>query len=298
MQKKPIRICFILNPTANRGRAVEHISWLTTAAHKRWKTVEIVLTQNHHHVSQISREKAAMYDIIVACGGDGTIHNVVQGIAETNVTLGVLPMGSGNDFAKSLNITQSLSECLDFIYHKNTLFIDLIKYSGEVSGWCTNTIGFGLDGWANYHARNVTLLRGKLPYIYGAIKAAFTFKGSRVFLENDNGSTNKPFLMVTACNGKWEGGNFYVAPNADMTDGLMNILTIEKLSIPRLLSYLPRFLRGPSQKMHGVCSFTSKKLVYYSESPVAVHADGEQVGISVRRIELNIKKNALQIIIP
>lgn len=298
MQKKTSRICFIVNPSANRNRSVQHINWLTKESNKRWVSVEIIITTRQQNIPLLCRDKAKHYDIVVACGGDGTVHEVVNGIAGTGATLGVLPIGSGNDFVKSAGLNRSLSECLDIIYRQHSKNIDLIRFEGDANGWCANTIGLGLDGWANYYAHNSKIFRGGLMYVYGAIKAACTFKGSYLNLRADQNNISNHFLMVTACNGKWEGGNFYVAPGAELDDGLLNLLLIENLPKPLILSYLPRFLKGPSDKMRGVHQITCESLHYQSDLPVAVHADGEEVGTSIRNLKLSIKKKVLPVIVP
>ncbi|MCC5943040.1 MAG: diacylglycerol kinase family lipid kinase [Balneolaceae bacterium] len=298
MLKSDSRICFIFNPSADRNRSERHIDWLNREAKKRWTHFEIDITKKSDNVARLAADKASQFDIIVACGGDGTVHQVINGLAEKDTLFGVLPIGSGNDFVKSLNLNKTLPECLDIIHSQKTTSIDLIRFEGDVSGWCANTIGFGLDGWANYYASSHRKLKGHIVYVLGAIRAAFTYRGARIKLTINDKKYTDDYLMITTCNGKWEGGSFYIAPDADMTDGLMDLLLIKKISIFKILTYLPRFRWGPSPGMSGVETKACSRLRIRSNKPAAVHCDGEHLGSSISKLDLFVVRNALKVITP
>lgn len=292
------RICFIINPSSNSSRSARHIEWIREEAGNRWRTYEISIMQEHQKLSAIASEKAKHFDVVVACGGDGTVSQIINGLAECTVQLGVLPIGSGNDFVKSLKLNRPLPECMEIIHQGHTTEIDLIKIEGDKEAWCSNTLGIGLDGLANFYAHESRSGRGPLIYFWGALKAIFTFRGTHMRLYTDRVLKDEPLLMVTACNGRWEGGTFHVAPNADMTDGLMDLLVIEKISIPRLIPYLIQFKKGPSYKMRGVSFFRAEECNLISDKGLAVHCDGEHLGSDIRHLELSVQKKALRVIIP
>lgn len=298
MQKKGTRICFIFNPSADQNRALQNVEWLKREAAKRWHNFEIIITKKGQDVAGLSRSKASDFDMVVACGGDGTVNNVVNGIAESDAALGVLPIGSGNDFVKTLELNKSPHECLQVLYRENATSIDLIKIEGDRQGWCANTLGIGLDGWANYYAGRYRRLKGHMVYALGALQAAFNFEGAFFRVRADDVECNNTYRMITACNGKWEGGSFYIAPNAKMDDGKMDLVKIGMLPLPVLLSYLPRFLIGPSAAMAGVHQQQCKKLEVWSDTPVAVHSDGEHLGSDIRHLKLTVVKKMLKIAVP
>ncbi len=298
MHRNSTRICFIFNPAADRNRSQQHIKWLNKASHERWKAPEIQIVGKNQDIAETAHEKSHHFDVVVACGGDGTIHKVINGIAGTDTALGVLPIGSGNDFVKTLGLNRSPAECLHIIDRGLRKPIDLIRFEGDVSGWCANTLGLGLDGWANHFAHRNSTLKGALLYVYGAVKAAFTFKGTRVILEQDGEIQQDYFLMVTACNGKWEGGNFLVAPHANIADGKIDLLKIKTMPLAQILAYLPRFRWGPSAHMNGVSVATCKHLRYSSNKPVAVHCDGEELGTSIKDLRLFVSEKILEVIVP
>ncbi|MDX1641912.1 MAG: diacylglycerol kinase family protein, partial [Balneolaceae bacterium] len=178
MQNQNTRISFIINPAANRQRSVRNIDWLRCEASKLWKNYEIVIAKENDSLSHIAKIKSTHFDVVVACGGDGTVSQIVNGLANTDTALGVLPIGSGNDFVKTLGLNKPLSKCLQILYENHTAEIDLIRYEGDVDGWCANTIGIGIDGWANYYAHRISWIKGKVTYYLGAIKAILRFRGS------------------------------------------------------------------------------------------------------------------------
>lgn len=298
MQNQNTRICFIVNPAADRHRSQKHAEWLRKEASKRWKIVEIIIAQKNDSLASLAKEKSVLFDVIVACGGDGTISQVVNGIAKTNTILGVLPIGSGNDFVKSLELPKSLMECLNIIQIQHVTEIDLLRYEGDREGWCVNTIGIGLDGWTNFFAHHTSWLKGKITYYYGALKAILHFHGSEMQMESSEVTTKGKFLMITACNGKWEGGSFLVAPQADMNDGLMDILSVRKIPSLLLVVYLLLLRRGPANWMKGVEKSRTKYIDISSSTPVAVHRDGEHLGSDIRHLKISIEKNALKVIVP
>lgn len=298
MQNQNTRICFILNPAANRQRSVRKVEWLREEASKLWKKFEIVVAHEHDSLVDLAKIKSKQFDVIVACGGDGTISQIVNGLAKTNTTLGVLPIGSGNDFVKTLGIKKTLPDCLRTLHQNRTQEIDLIRYEGDAEGWCVNTIGMGIDGWANYYAHQTSWIKGRFRYYYGALKAILKFRGSEMDLHSKEKQENDNFIMITACNGKWEGGNFLVAPDADMQDGMMNVLSIKKVPLPLMIIYLLRFRWGPANWMKGVEKSQTKSLEISSSTPLAVHRDGEHLGTNIRRLKFTVEKKALKIIVP
>ena len=298
MQKRSTRTCFIFNPTADRNRATRHIDWLNRESKQRWKEFEINITRADQSVKELASRKAEEFDLVVACGGDGTINQVVSGLVGSNAKLGVLPIGSGNDFVKTLGLNKTLPECMEILYKEHTILADLIRIEGDADGWCANTTGIGLDGLANFYAKNYKKLRGHAVYVMGALRAAFEFRGSKMELNLDGEITEESYIMVTACNGKWEGGSFFIAPEADMQDGLIDLLTIDEIPLSKVLAYLPRFRWGPSPYMSGVRTRQCKRLEITSEKPVAVHTDGEQLGTAIHHLVLTIREKVLPVVTP
>lgn len=298
MQNQQTRICFIVNPAANADRSLHHIDWLRQEASSLWKNFEIVIAEKHQSLDKLAKAKSKNFDVIVACGGDGTISQIINGLAQTDTILGVLPIGSGNDFVKSLGLNKTLPECLEIIYQNHITRIDLIRYKGDAEGWCANTIGMGIDGWANFYAHQTSWIKGQLKYYWGALRAIINFRGSQMKIQSAEFSGKDHFIMATICNGQWEGGSFFVAPDADMSDGMMDVLSIEKIPTFLLICYLLRFRWGPAPWMKGIKRFRTERIELKSSAPVAVHRDGEHLGTDIRHLKFLVQKKALRVLTP
>lgn len=296
MEKSTTPICFILNTAADKSRSLKHVKWLRKEAEKRWLQVDIVLTDKDQPIRDLAASKAAEFGLIVACGGDGTVHQVVNGIAGTDTRFAVLPVGTGNDFAKSLNLPKSHTSILDLIHAEKFKDADLIRFEGDASGWCVNTLGIGLDGLANHYSKSYSKLKGYSIYILGALKAACTFRGANFNLVAGGRNLSGNYLMATICNGKWEGGTFFIAPDADLFDGKAELVTVKKISIPKILYYMICFKNGPSPWMKALHTEQITSLVFKSDIPVAVHADGEQLGFAIQELKIAVAEGALSVI--
>jgi diacylglycerol kinase (ATP) len=246
MNRKKDKICFIYNPSAGRGRAGRDLEHKKTAD-ELWENPEFRITLRESDIMEFAKSAAEEFDIVVGCGGDGTINQVINGIAETNTDLGVIPLGSGNDFANAIGLPVKPMENLQLIHNGKKRPLDLIRCNGDVDVWCANTLGIGLDGWANHYASGIRKVRGQLIYVIGILKAVNAFRGNTMQITVDGKEEERELLMVTVCNGPEEGGGFKVAPDANNSDGYIDLLTLEKMSVARILWYLPKF-HGHSQK--------------------------------------------------
>lgn len=270
---------FIVNPSANRSKALKRVGWLRNAVKEHWPGSRIVISKKAGDLARIGRDEAAKGHPVIACGGDGSINELINGVAGMDTVVGVLPMGSGNDFAKSMGIPLKKDAALRALRSADAAPIDLIRYdTNRGGGLCDNTLGIGFDGWANFHAHQNTVFKGTLQYLYATVKTAFTFKAVPMRLTLDELEITGDFLMVTLCNGTTEGGNFKVAPMADPTDGWMDVVMLGPLSIPGLFVRLPFFLTGSQFRFKDIRHMRCRSFSAEIAVPVGVHVDGEEVG--------------------
>ena len=270
---------FIVNPSANRSKALKRVGWLRNAVKEHWPGSRIVISKKAGDLARIGRDEAAKGHPVIACGGDGSINELINGVAGMDTVVGVLPMGSGNDFAKSMGIPLKKDAALRALRSADAAPIDLIRYdTNRGGGLCDNTLGIGFDGWANFHAHQNTVFKGTLQYLYATVKTAFTFKAVPMRLTLDELEITGDFLMVTLCNGTTEGGNFKVAPMADPTDGWMDVVMLGPLSIPGLFVRLPFFLTGSQFRFKDIRHMRCRSFSAEIGVPVGVHVDGEEVG--------------------
>lgn len=291
------RPCFIFNPSANGGRAARKENNLKSAVMKHWPDAEWIVTMEDNSTWPKLRKEAGQYDLLVACGGDGTVHKTGNLAADAGCTLGVIPLGSGNDFAKMNNIPESAGPALEVLKGNKLKKIDLLHCSGDINCWCLNTFGFGLDGLANYYTNFYKQYIGKSGYLPGAIQAAMISKPKNITLNIDGqGEKTESIIMLTACNGFREGGRFVVAPDAAIDDGKLNLLMVKPMNKLSLLITLPQFINRFPRNHKKIKSIECSTVELKTDEPVYIHVDGEFSGNQVRHIKLLVKKQSLKLI--
>jgi diacylglycerol kinase (ATP) len=240
-------ICFLFNAHSDSGNSTLIERKLRAQINDLWPNSEFILTQHDAVFWNDLKTELKDVQIIVACGGDGTVHKAGNLAIHLNALLGFVPIGSGNDFAHMLGIPKSIPAALTLIKRQNFRRLDAIKLEGDIQCYCLNTAGIGLDGMANHYTNIYKKKVGKAGYLAGALKAIFKSRAFSCMLSIDGKSRNKNCLMVTSCNGRREGGSFWVAPEADPNDGLLDLLVVHPMTTPARLLALPAFMLSGSE---------------------------------------------------
>ena len=309
----------IFNPQANRGDnlskrdAIRGI--LEAAAHEAHLDglpyqLEWVSTEYPGHAIELACQEAEeKHDVIVAIGGDGTVHEVINGLmqveADRRPRLGVLPTGTGNDLAVNFGIPLDLAEAAQGLFQNATRPLDVghVSDSGQSQEFFGNTLGFGFSGSVTVVARrSTTFLRGFALYLYIVIKTILFRKRDHDILLSidDREPVGRSISMVNICNGRAEGGGFPVAPDALMDDGLLTYTVMRRVNRLQLFYYLPIVL-GANHLKHVKCfeSGTARKFRITSRQPLDVHVDGElfcEDHGDLRQIDVTIIPSALQVL--
>lgn len=288
------RVCFIFNPSANGGKASRDEDRIRHAAAGIWPGSKWLTTQPGEAFWNDLREEAGQYDMMVACGGDGTVHKTGNIAADSGAVLGVIPLGSGNDFAKMNGIPDSPNKALNLLTDGSRRSVDLIRCSGDVNCWCLNSAGVGLDGLANRYTLAFKQKVGRTGYIFGALKAVLKSVPATYKIRLDDGKIeSKKLLMLTACIGFREGGRFIVAPQARNDDGLMELLMVQPMNKLSLLLLLPQFLFWFPSYLKKLKRGNCKKLELKCDLPLHIHIDGEYSGQTVNQISYRVHNKAL-----
>ena len=253
--------------------------------------MEVVRTEGPGHAQVLAAQAVRQgAKHVVAVGGDGTVHEVANGLlgGDTDAALGVVPIGSGNDFAKLLGVYghDPLRAVARLVTARSRRFD-----AGRVGGgeWFVNSVGFGF-GPAVVKTRNrLQHLRGFLSYLVPVVQTFFQFEPV-VFDVSAPGFRERGYMMmIEVCNGTTAGGSYRFAPDADPADGKMDVCLIRRVSLPRFLLAIPRVMRGTHVKMREVAIIKTAKLVVRSpEEPLMLHVDGElrEPGVNECTVEL------------
>lgn len=268
----PKRFCLIVNRASNSGRALAIIKSHWIKIEEKLGEVELFEVRSQDSIAQIAALKSQQFDIIVACGGDGTARKVAIGIKDSDALFGLLPIGTGNDFAKMLGLSSSFLENLNVLASLKTKPLDLIQFNNS---YFINTLGLGFDGRTNLYASNLQFLKGSLKYVVAGLQSLFTSKLYTATIHIDNRVHSFKTLMIVVANGRWEGGRYFVSPGSVNDDGLFEIIIINNVSKIRLAIEFIRLSLGYSlsDNIHSI--FRTNNATIYTSKAVFAHADGE-----------------------
>lgn len=260
------------------------------------------------HAIELARQAGEQgYEIVIAMGGDGTVHEVVNGLMQVpqnkRPVLGVVPVGSGNDFAHAINVPKESDRALAHALKGEAAAVDLGLMTDEHGRqeYFDNTLGIGFDAVVTIRSRKLPILRGFLMYLTAVIQTILlNHDPARVQIETDSEKIEDHVLMTTLCNGGREGGGFMLSPDSNMTDGLMEFILVRKVSRPMMFRLVPEFMNGTHRRFTkqirmGAC----KKFTMISDRPLYIHADGEiftSFGSNLRKVSFEILPSALKVV--
>lgn len=295
------KIKLILNPTTNHGHSLRQAADLRMAApHADWSG-----TEYPGHAIELTRQAAEEgYDQVVVLGGDGTVHEVINGMMQVpkdiRPTLGIVPLGSGNDFAHILGIPEDPGEALLSALNGQTHALDVGSVCDENDRleYFNNTVGMGFDSLVNLHTRKITAIHGFTMYLVALLRTIFRdFDAIEMHVETDQEVWDLTALMLSVGNGPREGGGFIITPDAKVDDGLLNYVTIKKISRLMMLRLVPEVMKGTHGRFKQVKMGTCHKMTVNSKQPLYVHCDGEiyaGFGSDVRKLTIQIHPNSIQ----
>ncbi|MGQ9778786.1 MAG: diacylglycerol/lipid kinase family protein [Bacillota bacterium] len=269
-----MRVKLILNPIAGRGRGERYREPLLAALRAAGVEFEAAFTGQHGAGRVLGKQAAAEgFDLIIAAGGDGTVNEVVNGMAGSPAALGVVPLGTGNDFAMMMGMPMDPLAALAQILHGPRLAVDLCRINDR---FYVSSVGAGFDGEVAYVAnRHFRRFRGMLVYILSVFKAVLSYRPRRVRLVVDGLEMEKEITLVAVANSRNYAGGMLVAPNALADDGLFEICVAEKMSPLRIVAMLPKFIRGNHVKLKEITMLRGREVLLESETPIYYHFDGE-----------------------
>jgi len=267
----------VLNPVAGRGAAARALDPIAREFHRQGWAVHVERTEGPGHATELAaRAAGAGVTRVVAVGGDGTVHEVANGLLRhgSDVTLGVVPIGSGNDFAKLVGVYRhSPVRAVRRLVTARTATFDAGRVGDE---YFVNSMGFGF-GPAVVRVRNAMPgLSGFASYFVPVIRAFAGFRPPRLEIRAAGFSETGYMMMVEVCNGTTAGGSYRFAPDAQPADGRLDVCLVRRVSLPRFLLAVPRVMRGTHAGMREIALFQTREVTIRSlDGPLLLHLDGE-----------------------
>jgi len=283
----------LVNPSAGGGRARELLPRIERAMNARGLSHRVVLTQGIEHGREEARAAAEAGEVPVVVSGDGLIGQVGGALAGGATPLGLIPGGRGNDLARVLGIPTEVEAAVDVLAAGVPREIDV----GEVNGrrfLCIASCGFDSD--ANRIANDAKWVRGRLVYVYAALRALAAWKPARFTLTLDGERKSVTGYTVAAANSKAYGGGMYAAPRAELDDGLLDVGATGNVGKLRFLRGLAKIFDGAHLEILEVQVWRAKHVVIEADRPFAVYADGDHLADLPATI--TVLPRALRIIAP
>ncbi len=300
-----MRVKIILNPASDQGRAIheqEKIE-LLAIAHSE---ADVVLTERRGHATELAREAVlAGYDLVVAAGGDGTVHEVVNGLmhdGKAGAMLGVIPIGSGNDFAFPLNIPLNVTAAVEHLFTGTPHTIDVARIEDENGrfAYFDNNFGVGMDAVVVIKKEDMVNVRGFRLYAWSALHSLIFYRDRpNVIIQFDDEIVQHPLTLMAVGTGPRGGGGFFLTPDAKQDDGCIDSATLLPSSRLTLVSLLAKATKGNHVHAKQVTMRKSKRIILQSDRPLPIHIDGEIFALpddNIRRVTLTVLPAALKVI--
>ena len=286
-----MRLRLIFNPAAGRGRARRHVREAEEHLRSLGARVETAASTSPDDLTRLAAEGSRDgYDRVVICGGDGTLHRAVRDY-DFRTPMALLPLGSGDDFAKVCGIPRKLAAACEVAVRGAVREVDValangIRYLGVA--------GLGFDSEvARLANENVRFLRGSLVYLYAIFRVLPRFVPHRVRI---NGTRDEEIMFAAVGNTRQYGGGIRITPGAEIDDGQLDICIVHRTSRLQLLRTLPLAYTGAHVKRSYVEVGRGREFRFESERPLDVYADGERV--TTTPVTFALAEGKLKFVVP
>ena len=296
-------IKFIVNPVSGNGRTGRTLPYLVGLAKKLGIKFDLQLTKAPEHATELANDCSDDFDVMVAVGGDGTVNEVATGAFKSQKIMGVIPTGTGNDFARALarlsdwiSSKRSLHDHLHRIMNGRAAPIDIASVHINSQDFLfVNGVGVGFDAEVAKESQTVHRLKGLSKYLLSVAKTLSKYKSSLMRIELDDRSIEQKTFLVAIGNGISSGGGFLLTPHAVLDDGLLDACIVSDVSLMKVLQVLPRVLNGTHEKYPEVKMTKTRQIKILSEMPVLIHRDGEVSSERVNEVQVRIIPSALKV---
>lgn len=305
----PMAFTFILNPAAGKYRAGKEFRHLQILLKATGIDHQLVQTEKPGHAIELAFRAADSSSAVIAVGGDGTVQEVATGLIGSGrpVSLGVIPLGSGNDFVKMLGMPTRVGPAVAAILTARERRVDYGLLRWIATGPTrqrvfVNQIGMGFDAAVAARVLSQRLLPGMAGYLMAVFQMLASWRSPHVHIRADrSGDTSETLFegqafLACAGNGSSSGGGFLLTPEASITDGLLDVCLVRDVSAFRALQLLPGVMKGKHITAPEVNMDRTAHLFIDTEEPVPVHADGEIVAENARRLDIEIKAGQLSVL--
>ncbi len=300
-----MKIKIILNPYASRWGARDRLPAVESAFLESGMDYDLTVTSRPGQGKiEAFRAAADGYDAIIAAGGDGTVNEVVNGLIEAagndpTRPLGVLPIGTGNDFNDMNALPRPLIESVEVIAAGHTRQIDAGQVTADgIVHYFDNNCALAMEPVVTIENVKLTRLSGTIRYLVATLIALTKLKAWQMRITWDGGSYEGPIFLLSVCNSPRTGGLFLMAPSALVDDGLFDVVIAPQMPKPEVLTIVPRLLNGSHYSHRRITHDRTSQLTVESNPGTPIHADGEVIATAAKQIRFDILPGKITLLSP
>ena len=290
MKKKAV---FVINLNSGTSSKAAIPGLIESTIDKEKFDYEIVVTQYAGHASEIaSRANDEGNDIVVAVGGDGTVNEVARAIVHSGTALGIIPCGSGNGLARHLLLPMNVKKAIEVL---NECEIRALDY-GIINGYpffCT--CGMGFDAFVSQKFAEAGK-RGPITYVENVLREGLKYQPETYILQDENGTIKYKAFLISCANASQYGNNAYIAPQASMSDGLMDVIIMEPFDVFEAPQISIDMFNKTLDKSSKIKTFKCRKLHIHRSKPGAIHYDGDPA-MTGEDIDVELVPNGINIVV-
>jgi YegS/Rv2252/BmrU family lipid kinase len=265
------RFAILMNPTAAGGKPLRMLPSLQQELSNAGAEHRVIETRDMAHATHAARDASGRGEVVVALGGDGLVGKLAGALSDT-AALGVVPAGRGNDFARALGIPEDVPGATRVLLDGVRKALDLGEANGNPFA-CIASLGYDSD--ANRIANEAKLVRGNMVYAYAAVRALLAWKPARFTVRLDGREHRFEGYTVAAANTGYYGGGMHMAPGADPSDGLLDVIMVEQISKLKFVANLPKVFKGTHVDEPTISVHRAREVEITADRPFDVYADGD-----------------------
>ena len=311
-------ILVIYNPIAGRGRVKKHWPKVQQGLIDAGIEFDVVATSAPLEAVTLAEKAATKYSTVIAVGGDGTVHEVVNGLLRASsegetIALGVVPLGNGDDFAKMIPPQTTIGGkvfdwhvAIEKITQGQTKLFDVGRMSDELRSEQNNNpqyfmngmdIGFGAQTALNF-TKVPSFLTGMAAYLAAIMKTLIDYHIPKINIQIDDQKAFEQSTTMTAItNGRCFGSGFWVCPDAEVDDGLLDVMVTQSVGRLKILRLIPKIMKGTHVNDPILRNYRARRVVIKSQQSLVVEADGEIPYSQTRHLEVQILDKKLCVIV-
>ncbi len=285
------KLIIINNPSAGNGKKKKLFKTVNEKLLDFSIEIEILDSRNSQHAKEIAYKYSLTGNTIIACGGDGHVSNLAPIVAENNTMFGIIPTGSGNDFASALGLN-NIDKVVSALVKDKFDLIDLWKLNNKIFCSVAN-IGFSSE--ANNWANKRKFVSGSFLYFSSVLRTIFNYKPVKLKVKIDDKIFENKTWLIACANTPYFGGGMNIAPFACSTDGFIDLVFVGNVSRYEFLKTFPKVYKGEHINHHSISYFRGKNIIIdqVDKNNISVFADGENFGnlpIKIESVNFKLKQ--------